>query len=241
MKNEVNEVGIIGQVYEDRRNGKSGKLVSRDKKCKTLLFESENGSTFVVTFSTFRSNMRKKIDANPEDIKEEAYAEPEITSQELTEEEATKIEKKIERKEKKQAKAKAIEEADVQKKLQVRIDAYTQMKSVLHSFVDSFNNANVEYKDYDNKYLCTLKVRNKCLMQFYSRSKLNEVYVVSVPELFPAIQPSVAISKCRHHGAKSANHLTEAYSIADSDMAQLLEDYKDAIIEILSYTRESEV
>lgn len=56
--------GIIGQVYEDRRNGKSGTLVSRDDKCKTLMFRAADGSHFTASFSMFKTNMRKVYDEN---------------------------------------------------------------------------------------------------------------------------------------------------------------------------------
>lgn len=58
------EVGIIGQNYEDRRTHKAGKLISRDDKYKTLMFESADGKSFNVSYSTFRSNYRKSVVAD---------------------------------------------------------------------------------------------------------------------------------------------------------------------------------
>lgn len=237
-KKEV--VGVIGQVYEDRRTHESGKLISRDEKCKTLTFESENGRTFVKTYSTFRSNFRKISDIITEDVKEEAYAEAELTSIELTEDEAAKAERKIARKEKQEAKAKEAEEKIISARSKRVEDGYAYVLSVVKEFVDSFNNIQVEYIAWDYKKCVRLKVRNKLLMAFYSRSKMREVYVVSVPQLFPSIQPTVDVFKCKHHSAKSANGMTETFSIKFDDLAQLLQDYKEAIIEILSYVKESE-
>lgn len=52
-------VGIIGQKYEDRKTGKSGTLVGRDDKYKTLLFTADDDTTFSISNSSFRSNWRK--------------------------------------------------------------------------------------------------------------------------------------------------------------------------------------
>lgn len=72
----MSEVGIIGQMYEDRRTKKVGKLVERDDKYKTLLFETADGKTFNVSFGGFKSNWRKC--AEPEQTVEEAMVEVEI-------------------------------------------------------------------------------------------------------------------------------------------------------------------
>ena len=58
-KEATKEVGIIGQMYEDRKSGKVGVLESRDEKYKTLLMRDTEGKTFNIVFSTFRSNWRK--------------------------------------------------------------------------------------------------------------------------------------------------------------------------------------
>ena len=54
-----NQVGTLGQMYEDRKSGKLGVLESREEKYKTLLFRGEDGKTFSIQYSTFRSNWRK--------------------------------------------------------------------------------------------------------------------------------------------------------------------------------------
>lgn len=54
-----NEPGIIGQMYEDRKSHKIGVLESRNSKYKTLMMRAEDGSSFNITFATFRSNWRK--------------------------------------------------------------------------------------------------------------------------------------------------------------------------------------
>lgn len=78
-------VGIIGQKYEDRKTGKCGVLESRDDKYKTLLFRADDGSTFSISNSSFRSNWRKTkeegVDAEPEvdAVKQEETTQDEIS------------------------------------------------------------------------------------------------------------------------------------------------------------------
>lgn len=55
----VNEVGIIGQMYEERKSKKVGVLESREPKYKTLMMRDKDNKTFNITYSTFRSNWRK--------------------------------------------------------------------------------------------------------------------------------------------------------------------------------------
>ena len=55
----MSEIGVIGQMYENRANHKLGVLESRDEKYKTLLMRDKDGVSFNITFSTFRSNWRK--------------------------------------------------------------------------------------------------------------------------------------------------------------------------------------
>lgn len=55
----VNEPGIIGQMYEDRKSKKRGVLESREPKYKTLMLRDADGKSFNITYSTFKSNWRK--------------------------------------------------------------------------------------------------------------------------------------------------------------------------------------
>lgn len=78
----MSEVGIIGQMYENRKSKKIGVLESRDEKFKTLLFRGDDGSSFNVNYSTFKSNWRKydgdkliQTSSQVEDAKEEEAAE----------------------------------------------------------------------------------------------------------------------------------------------------------------------
>ena len=61
---DVKEVGVIGQMYEDRTTGKVGTLESRDDKCKTLMMIGADGKGFSISYSSFRSKWRKYTDKN---------------------------------------------------------------------------------------------------------------------------------------------------------------------------------
>jgi hypothetical protein len=60
------EVGTIGQRYENRKNKKTGILEERDEKHKQLIFKADDGSSFIVMYSTFRSDWRKVKDGESE-------------------------------------------------------------------------------------------------------------------------------------------------------------------------------
>lgn len=88
-------VGIIGQKYEDRKTGKCGVLESRDDKYKTLMFRADDGSTFNISNSSFRSNWRKV----KEDVEETTPIENESVEEEVVDtvvEETTEPEEEIE-------------------------------------------------------------------------------------------------------------------------------------------------
>lgn len=62
------EIGTIGQRYENRKNKKTGILEERDEKHKQLIFKADDGSSFIVMYSTFRSDWRK-VNAGESEIK----------------------------------------------------------------------------------------------------------------------------------------------------------------------------
>ena len=240
MANATNLPGIIGQVYEDRRNGDSGKLISRDEKCKTLTFQSDDGNSFVKSYSHFRSYMRKKADVPEEEIKEEAYAEAELTSVEVSEADAVKMEKNAKRK------AKAAEKAnksEVKKAIisdEDKEKIYEDMINTIQSFVDSFNNASITCSRRDYKKSCSIKIKGRSMMICYSRAKNQSVYITSIPQFVSDINHSVTLKNNRHHDAKTANYRTESYVIEASDLKANLEDLRESIVEIVSFVKEKE-
>lgn len=237
--------GIIGQCYEDRRNGESGVLVSRDTKCKTMNYQRADGTEFVRSYSHFRSYMRKKAEASAEEIKEEAYAEAELTPIEVSDEDAVKMEKNAKRKANAEKKAEEEKEATKPGKDKMSdedVDKYfNDMMSVIETFVESFNNPQISYKRRDYKKACVLKVCGKSLMILYSRPSKSTVYITSVPQFITEVKHSVELQEVKHHSAKTVSQRSESYTINISDLKANLEDLREAIIEIISYKEESEV
>lgn len=104
-------VGILGQKYEDRKTGKCGVLVARDEKYKTLMFEGDDGRTFSISNSSFRSNWRKVkeevVETEPvetESVEEEVV---ESVAEETTEEIEPEVEEEAEAEVKPKKKRKA--------------------------------------------------------------------------------------------------------------------------------------
>ena len=54
-KDKLSEA-IFGQLYEDKRTHRAGKIVEYDEKYKTYLLESPDGKSFNITSSQFKSN-----------------------------------------------------------------------------------------------------------------------------------------------------------------------------------------
>ena len=59
------KIGVIGQMYVDRKSNKTGTLLDRDVENKKLTFADANGEQFQISFAAFKSNWRKVISAEP--------------------------------------------------------------------------------------------------------------------------------------------------------------------------------
>ena len=116
----MGELGVIGATYEDRRNGRIGTLISRDEKCKTLMFEAPGGKNFITSYSGFRSNMRKK-----EVSAEISNDVPENVSTEETQEKPATVKKR------KKISNHPFEDAPAM---------YADMSAKVVKYVESFNN-----------------------------------------------------------------------------------------------------
>lgn len=82
-------IGVIGQKYEDRKSKKSGTLVLRDDATKKLSFLDENAEPFQVSYAAFKSNWRKVIEAPAEPVAEEPVVEAEPVNEFAGEPETT--------------------------------------------------------------------------------------------------------------------------------------------------------
>lgn len=144
----VNEPGIIGQMYEDRKSKKRGVLESRESKYKTLMLRDDEGKSFNITYSTFKSNWRK-------------YAGEEVV-QTSTQKEETKAEEK-----------KAVETAKkvVEKKSEtVKMSTEEKVKKV-HA-VDDVISAKLE-----NSALKTTRTSKGCIVVRFKKRTLFEIWV----------------------------------------------------------------
>ena len=138
---ETTEVGIIGQMYEERKSGKIGVLESREPKYKTLMMRDKDGKSFNITFSTFRSNWRKyagdeviqtstQVEEKREEEKKEKV-EATKTVKEKTEEVKVSTEDKVKRL---RALSTVVEDAIKEKGIDLKVDR------------SSRGNLNIRYK-----------------------------------------------------------------------------------------------
>ena len=77
-----NTIGIIGQMYEDRKSKKTGVLLERDEANKKLTFidnSVDGAQPFQVSYAAFKSNWRKVVQAEPAN-EPEVEAEPETVA-----------------------------------------------------------------------------------------------------------------------------------------------------------------
>lgn len=83
------ELGVVGQKYENRKNKKTGILEERDEKKKQLFLRSDDGKSFIVMYSTFRSDWRKvnegesEIKIEPADKPKPVKSEKKSTSEKI--------------------------------------------------------------------------------------------------------------------------------------------------------------
>lgn len=78
------KIGVIGQMYVDRKSNKTGTLIDRDVENKKLTFTDVDGEQFQISFAAFKSNWRKVIYETP--VTEEAPATEETPATEIAEE-----------------------------------------------------------------------------------------------------------------------------------------------------------
>jgi len=201
----MSEVGIIGQIYEDRRTKKQGKLLERDEKYKTLLLQSDDGKSFNITFGGFKSNWRK-ID-EPEQTVEEAMQEVELT----------------EEKPKKKVKPK-VKDAE-------GILAY---EDIFNSYVDSLNSDKVSLTFVPAKgkkdSFVVIKIGKNKFIDLYLR--LRGRFWIMMPEfVYSQTKWSVELINVVN---TPKNRREISCSIKWEDLSQFLEDIRHSFVEVLS-------
>lgn len=204
----MSEIGVIGQMYEDRRTKKRGKLVERDDKYKTLLMESEEGKSFNVSFGGFKSNWRK-ID-EPEVTIEEAMQEVEIP--EVIPEEQPKKEKK------------KYKERQVDSTLE-------DITLKLLDYAKSFDNQRINAGATPKKRSTTIRVDNKKVFEIIHVARLS-VYRVCVPEkLLLFIKQKKYISEVEYH--EKWINTKYSFELTEDRIDTFLEDVRQYVIDYM--------
>lgn len=201
----MSEIGIIGQMYEDRRTKKRGKLIERDNKFKTLLMESEDGKSFNITFGGFKSNWRK-VD-EPEQTIEEAMQEVELT----------------EEKPKKKVKPK-VKDAE-------GILAY---EDIFNSYVESLNSDKVSLKFVPAKgkkdSFVIIKIGKNKFIDLYLRQRGN--FWIMMPEF--VYSQTKWTTELINVVNTPKNRREISCSIRWDDLNKFLEDIRHSFVEVLS-------
>lgn len=207
----MSEVGIIGQMYEDRRTRKRGKLLERDEKYKTLLMESPEGKSFNITFGGFKSNWREvEIAEVVEPLTEEPVTEP--VKEEVAEE------KPVKKVRKKQA------ERDVNPELE-------DMALKVLDYSKTFNDVKVNTNVVPIKRRVTLKVDNRRIFILTHKSRKHNFDVQVNESLFLRIRDNKYVNKASFHDNWPG--MKYLFTIETNDMDKFLEDAKPEVMDYI--------
>ena len=205
----MSEIGVIGQMYEDRRTKKKGKLVERDDKYKTLLMESEDGKSFNVSFGGFKSNWRSC--ESEETTIEEEMEEVEVPEEPV--EEVVEPKKKPRKKPAERQASHGLEDATLR----------------ILDYVKSFNNEDVVSGLVPDKRRISVKAgRNRVLVVTHMTRKDN--YQVSVTEsLFLSIKDKKYVKQPKYNENWNIG-VKYTFTIDLDKLETLLEDLRMPII-----------
>jgi len=213
----MSEIGVIGQIYEDRRTHKKGKLLERDEKYKTLLMESDDGKSFNITYGGFKSNWRK-ID-EPATTVEEALQEVEVPA-----EVADVI--SVEPKKKKSSNNKKKKSAsDVRPELE-------EATKTLVTYVDSFSSPRLSLLPNFEKKLIAIRLdKRKVVEIIFNPRKLG--FTVCSKEVFAKAADKLSyIDGVNYYEKwKTVNY---AFFVSSGNFNKLLNDLRPVFVNILS-------
>lgn len=205
----MSEVGIISQKYEDRRTKKVGTLLERDEKYKTLLFKSDDGKTFNVSYGGFKSNWRK--------------TENLPTVEESMEEIEIPIEPKTELVEIPEVKITNSRDAS---------DLYESVCMKVTSFSASFMSSEVTSKLIPRKNGIALKIGNKRVFEVYAKVRENKIFIVSYDSMMHYI------SNADNFNYTITNHpkwiMTSSISVPIENLDDILNLIRDYVVKLLS-------
>ena len=220
----MSEIGIIGQIYEDRRTKKQGKLVERDNKFKTLLMESEDGKSFNITFGGFKSNWRK-VD------------EPEQTIEEAMQEEVPEEQITVETPVKKSVQPKVVKERKKQAPRNVNSVLEKTLLDIL-DYAKSFNSEKVSTGFAPKKHNITLKVGNRRIFILTYMIR-NGVFMVCVGKnFFLRVKDNAYVTSAKFN--ESWHSMQYSFIIECTELKTFLSDAREYIVEYLSGDIEEE-
>lgn len=201
----MSEIGIIGQIYEDRRTKKRGKLIERDDKYKTLLLESEDGKSFNISFGGFKSNWRS-VD-EPIETLEEAMQEVEIPEEPEVKPVKQKKERNI---------SEGLESAVLK----------------LLEYVKSFSNSSLKTGTIPKKRMVFVKTlrRRLFIVTYLTRTKKYKIYV---PEtLFLLIKDNAYVQDTEYHD--NWINTKYQFLIPEDKFDTFLDDVRDYVIDCIN-------
>jgi len=216
----MSEIGTIGQIYEDRRTKKRGKLIERDNKFKTLLMESEDGKSFNITFSGFKSNWRK-VD-EPEQTVEEAMQE-EVPEEQITVKTPVRLPVKknvVKKKSTKKVKSDSVNQA------------FEEAIKVLVDYVDTFNSDKLNVNPKFDRDFIAVKIGIYKFIEVFRRPRTDH-YTIACKE--DVAQMATGLKYI--HGVnyyKTRKPLNYAFNVSIDDFDTFLEDFRPFIVEALS-------
>lgn len=203
---KMSEVGIIGQMYEDQRTRKRGKLLERDEKYKTLLMESPEGKSFNITFGGFKSNWRE---VEPAEVVE-PVTEP--VKEEVIEEKPVKKERK------KQA------ERDVNPELE-------DMALKVLDYSKTFNDVKVSTNVVPIKRRVTLKVDNRRIFILTHKSRKHNFDVCVHENLYLRIRDNKYVKDASFHDTWQS--MKYSFVIEIDEIGQFFEDIRPYVIDCI--------
>ena len=211
----MSEIGVIGQIYEDRRTKKQGKLVERDEKYKTLLLETSDGKSFNVSFGGFKSNWRS-VDEHVETV-EEAIAEVEENIPEEKTEEPVQ-EEVVQKPRKKRA------ESNVSQGLE-------ELTLSMLDYAKSFNNDRIHTDVLPQKRMVTLKVDTvrMFVMNYLRKKDMFQAY--STESFLMLIKNKKYVHNVKYH--ENWPHFKYVYQIDKDALDTFFEDVRSYVIDYL--------
>lgn len=202
----MTEQTMFGNVYEDKRTHRSGKLIEYNEKYKTYLLESSDGKTFNVTSSQFKVNWRMIEEA---EVQEEV--KPEV--------EPAKV------------KSKSTYKGPSEEKKKELNSAYTDAVLVAQQFVDGFNN-DVAIKIVPAKNLFKLRIGRNIITSIYVLSKVDTLRVWLSERDFNTFVSACSIQpRCTKKYPYTGRCFTVEYSV--KDLPTVLEDLKTILLDHL--------